>query len=114
MRRFKRVLLIAMMLMSFQVPAARAQLLIDLKIPQHHSFLSPFGIKLLEANYIYLCQYRNAASPANGAINNIYGSPTWVVPRENALAILGLLEVGRAYKMSSYINAAQLDRKSVV
>ncbi|RLI52792.1 MAG: hypothetical protein DRP09_17200, partial [Candidatus Thorarchaeota archaeon] len=46
----------------------------------------------LEANYILSCQYNNPESSAYGAINNVKGEPTWVVPGENAMAILGLLE----------------------
>ncbi len=54
----------------------------------------------LEAEYLYLSQYKNPDNPAFGAINNIYaaptakdpyGEPTWIVPREMSNAILGLL-----------------------
>jgi hypothetical protein len=44
-----------------------------------------------EADYILSCQYLNEGHPAHGAINNVYGAPTWIVPRENAMAILGLI-----------------------
>ena len=44
-----------------------------------------------EADYILACQFTKDNDPARGAINNVSGAPTWVVPRENALAILGLL-----------------------
>ena len=43
----------------------------------------------MEADYILACQY-TGPGPAYGAINNIYGAPTWVVPSENGMAILGL------------------------
>ena len=46
----------------------------------------------LEADYIVSCQW-TGDDPAYGAINNIFAvsEPTWIVPRENAMAILGLL-----------------------
>jgi hypothetical protein len=44
----------------------------------------------MEADYILACQYM-AQGDAYGAINNVYGKPTWVVPGENATAILGLI-----------------------
>jgi hypothetical protein len=44
-----------------------------------------------EADYILSCQYYNEGNLAHGAINNVYGDPTWVVPRENAMAILALI-----------------------
>lgn len=49
-------------------------------------------IARIEADYIVSCQMKNNSNVAFGAINNIHGQPTWVVPRENALAILGLLK----------------------
>ena len=62
----------------------------------------------LEAEYILQCQYLNPSSAAHGAINNVYGSPTWVVPRENALAILGLIEASRVLKDPKYRQQAEL------
>ncbi len=43
----------------------------------------------IEADYIPACQY-TVPGEAYGALNNIYGAPTWVVPSENTMAILGL------------------------
>ena len=44
----------------------------------------------LEADYILACQDTSPTDPAYGAINNVYGAPTWVVPSEVAMATLGL------------------------
>ncbi len=62
----------------------------------------------IEADYILACQFLNNTSPAYGAINNVYGNPTWVVPRENALAILGLIEASKVLGDKKYFNRAQL------
>jgi hypothetical protein len=44
-----------------------------------------------EADYILACQFTaEPGSPAYGAINDVYGKPTWVVPAENANAMLAL------------------------
>lgn len=61
----------------------------------------------MEADYILACQYINRRDPASGAINNVYGTPTWVVPRENALAILGLLQASECLNLALYRNRAQ-------
>ena len=61
----------------------------------------------LEANYIKACQYLRTGDRASGAINNVYGAPTWVVPRENALAILGLIRATECLGDSSYRSRAQ-------
>jgi hypothetical protein len=61
-----------------------------------------------EADHILFCQYMNTASPANGAINNVPGDPTWVVPRENAMAMLGLLQACVILGDNNYKNRAQL------
>jgi hypothetical protein len=61
-----------------------------------------------EAGYILKCQFAEESSPAYGAINNIYGKPTWVVPRENALAILGLVLAGDILEDGSYRQKAEL------
>ncbi len=61
-----------------------------------------------EAAYILKCQFTDETSPAFGAINNIYGSPTWVVPRENAMAILGLLLAGDILENETYRQKAEL------
>jgi len=44
----------------------------------------------MEADYILSCQFLGSSGNAYGAINNVYGDPTWVVPGENAIAIMGL------------------------
>jgi len=63
----------------------------------------------LEADYILACQSLDSKEPYYGAINNIYGQdPTWIVPRENALAILGLIEASRVLGDNSYLNRANL------
>jgi hypothetical protein len=62
----------------------------------------------MEANYILACQYMNNHDPAYGAINNIYGNPTWVVPSENAMAILGLKLASQIQSDSTYLDRAQL------
>jgi len=59
-----------------------------------------------EADYILACQYLGTGS-AYGAINNVYGAPTWVVPRENGTAILALLEATRVLGDSKYRIGAQ-------
>ncbi len=61
----------------------------------------------LEADYISACQYRRAGDPADGAINNVSGAPTWVVPRENALAILGLVRASQCLRDPAYQTRAQ-------
>ena len=43
----------------------------------------------MEADYILACQY-TGPGPAYGAINNVYGPPTYVKPGEIGMAILGL------------------------
>jgi len=62
----------------------------------------------IEANYVLACQYMNSASPAYGAINDITGDPTFVVPRENGMAILGLKMAAEILRDNSYIERAQL------
>lgn len=61
-----------------------------------------------EADYILACQYINAGNTATGAINNVYGNPTWVVPRENAMAILGLIIASDVLNDNTYVERAQL------
>lgn len=55
----------------------------------------------LENSYISSAQFLLNGDPAHGAINNVYGNPTWVVPRENALAILSLKQ---AYDQTADVN----------
>ncbi|MDD5348367.1 MAG: hypothetical protein PHT59_07125, partial [Candidatus Omnitrophica bacterium] len=45
---------------------------------------------------------------AYGAINNIQGDPTWVVPRENAMAILGLVKAADILENPAYRERARL------
>lgn len=63
----------------------------------------------LEAGYILSSQFvSDPSSAAYGAINNVAGDPTWIVPRENALAILGLLQAAETLKDPSYRERAEL------
>ncbi len=62
----------------------------------------------IEADYILSCQYVSETDPASGAINNVYGLPTWVVPRENALAILALVQAAEILDDEQYIQRARL------
>lgn len=61
----------------------------------------------LEADYIVASQYVKKNDRASGAINNVFGAPTWVVPRENAMAILGLVRASDCLGASSYRQRAQ-------
>ncbi len=62
-----------------------------------------------EAQYILSCQYiKEPKNPAYGAINNVYGAPTWVVPRENAMAILGLIVASEILNNKSYLERANI------
>ncbi len=65
-------------------------------------------LAMVEADYIVSCQYDNPADPAHGAINNLFGPPTWVVPRENAMAILGLLMAEELWPGNGYRQNAEL------
>lgn len=68
----------------------------------------------LEAGYILSSQYLNEADPAHGAINNVNfsgdpaGEPTWIVPRENGLAILGLIQAFENTGDRAYLERAEL------
>jgi hypothetical protein len=61
-----------------------------------------------EAEYITAGQYISPGDPAHGAINNVQGAPTWVVPSENAMAILGLKLASEILSDTSYLSRAQL------
>jgi hypothetical protein len=61
-----------------------------------------------EANHILSCQYVNNGSLAYGAINDVPGDPTWVVPRENAMAILGLIKASQLLSEQKYLDRANL------
>ncbi len=63
----------------------------------------------LEADYILSCQYTaDSSSDAYGAINNVYGAPTWVVPGENAVAIMGLIRASDVLGNDLYRQRANL------
>jgi hypothetical protein len=62
----------------------------------------------LEADYILACQYIDPVNPAHGAINDITGYPTWVVPRENGMAILGLIVAQQVLGDNLYLTRAEL------
>lgn len=62
----------------------------------------------IEADYILSCQIEDPQHPAYGVINNVYGKPTWIVPRENAMAILGLIVASEVLDSESYLEQAQL------
>jgi hypothetical protein len=62
----------------------------------------------LEADHILSCQYMDNTNPAYGAINNVQGDPTWVVPGENGVAILGLLTATEILGDNTYKTRAQL------
>jgi hypothetical protein len=62
----------------------------------------------IEADYILNCQHTDALDPAYGCFNNVAGAPTWVVPRENAMAILGLLTAEELYPGNDYSRRAGL------
>jgi len=63
----------------------------------------------LEGDYILSCQYTaDSSSDAYGAINNIYGDPTWVVPGENAVAIMGLVRASEVLGDDLYEQRADL------
>lgn len=62
----------------------------------------------IEADYILSCQFMDPADAAYGCINNVAGAPTWVVPRENAMAILGLLLAEDLYPGNDYRRRAGL------
>lgn len=61
-----------------------------------------------EADFIVSCQYYNPGQPGHGGINDVPGNPTWIVPRENANAILGLLVASDALGDSSYGERAEI------
>jgi len=63
----------------------------------------------MEADYIVSCQYAyDSDSVAFGAINNVHGSPTWIVPGENAIAIMGLVAASEALNSPMYKLRAEL------
>ena len=62
----------------------------------------------LEADYILQCQHVIFNDPSYGAINTVFGPPTWVVPREMAMAILGLIIAADVLNEHLYREMAQL------
>jgi hypothetical protein len=75
---------------------------------QESSISKTEGKIATEADYILACQYINPQDSAHGAINNVYGDPTWIVPRENAMAILGLIVGSEVLNDKSYLEQAHL------
>ncbi|MFH1460598.1 MAG: PEP-CTERM sorting domain-containing protein [Candidatus Omnitrophota bacterium] len=70
---------------------------------------------VLEGDYILSCQYLGALSdPGYGAFNNVYGNPTWVVPGENAIAIMGLEKASRLLGDNTYKDRAELNADYLV
>ncbi len=63
---------------------------------------------IMEADYILSCQFLDSSSEAYGAINNESGDPTWVVPGENAIAIMGLEKASRILEDDKYLQKANL------
>jgi hypothetical protein len=61
---------------------------------------------LMEAKYTVSNQFLSPGNLADGAINNVSGAPTWVVPRENALAILNLISSASLTGDPSYLDNA--------
>ncbi len=71
----------------------------------------------LEADYILACQFISAGHPANGAINDVYTPdtpPDYVVPRENGMAILGLLKAYETLGDNLYLERANLSMDYLV
>ena len=63
----------------------------------------------VEAGYLVRCQFlSDPLDPAYGCINNTFGTPTWVVPRENAMAMLGLLSAADLLGDQTYVDKARL------
>ncbi len=73
----------------------------------NHDNVSLADLVRREADYILSCQYLGWDN-AYGAINNVQGAPTYVVPRENGMAILGLLRAAEFLKDNIYREKAQL------
>ncbi len=73
------------------------------------SILAPSALDQirLEADYILQTQYFGG-SDAYGALNNVTGNPTWIVPGENAIAIMGLVKAGDVLGDSKYRQNANL------
>ena len=62
----------------------------------------------LDGQYIQRGHYLNPGHRAHGAINNVTGFPTRVVPRENGLAILQLIETSRQFNDPGPLVRAEL------
>ncbi|MFC1755080.1 right-handed parallel beta-helix repeat-containing protein [Thermoproteota archaeon] len=77
--------------------------------------LYPIEIKI-EADYILKCQIRNHPlyPQATGAINNVrgynlvYPNPDYIIPGENAMAIMGLIVASQRLNSVMYLNRARL------
>ena len=70
----------------------------------------------LEADYILACQWLDPG-PAYGAINNVYPGlpyPDYIVPRENGMAILGLILAYQFLEDPLYLERANLSMDYLV
>ena len=81
------------------------------KIAKAAKDIFPEGSIKVEGDYVLSCQYVKEGDPASGAINDVQGDPTWVVPRENGLAILALLASYKDTKDPVYLERAKLTAK---
>lgn len=64
----------------------------------------------IEYGHILACQYTSSTHPADGAINNVWGAPTWVVPGENAVVAWVLHKGGytaQARRTADYLSRIQ-------
>lgn len=71
----------------------------------------------LEADYLVACQYLNPGDIAHGAINDVHtptAPPDYVVPRENGMAILGLLKAYEVLGDVTYLQRANLSMDYLV
>jgi hypothetical protein len=64
----------------------------------------------IEFEHILNCQVSNPSDPAYGAINNVWGAPTWIVPGEMAVAATALKRggfVAEAHAAADYLVRVQ-------
>lgn len=61
-----------------------------------------------EVRYVVSCQFREAGNLADGAINTVFGIPTWVEPGINASGILTFIEAYKFFEDVSFIEKANL------
>jgi hypothetical protein len=93
MKAVKRLFTIGLILWFSSVTSANADILDSIS---------------LEANYILSCQFTDPSNSAYGAINNVLGNPTWIVPGENAIAIMGLVTAAKMTGNNVYLTGANL------